>query len=341
VVRFAIVVACISLLGPHASAQPAPQPDKVDARSLMQSGVKLLEAKDYLGALAVFKDAYARFQSAKILLNIGTTQALLGRKADAANSYQRYLDAPDTDPAKRADVATQLTELDKANAIVELSVTPGDAEILLGETWQPAPRVWRVSPGDVSLKARRDGFTPGEAHASAKAGTRQRLAIVLVALPAIERVVTIAPVVADPPRSRFGAFARAHVSVVPKLGSAVLVGAIADATPRFSIEAAALLGPGIVESTGSATLPPPKLGLYGGASFTLGDGTLRPRVTAGIPIFFDDGPRAFARAAVGVEAVANPHLSFVFDLGGELALNAQMDVRTFAFVPSLGLTGRL
>ena len=339
--RSAIAVACLALAGHHASAEPDPQPDKVDARSLMQSGVKLLEAKDYLGALAVFKDAYARFQSAKILLNIGTTQALLGRKADAANSYQRYLDAPDTDPGKRADVATQLTELDKANAILELAVTPADAEVLLGDTWQAAPRVWRVSPGDVSVKARRDGFTPGEAHDSVAAGSRRRIAIALVALPAVERVVTIAPVVAEAPRSRFGAFARAHVSVVPKLGSAVLVGAFADATPRLAIEAAALLGPGIVESTGSATLPPPKLGLYAGASFTLGGGTLRPRVAAGIPIFFDDGARVFARAAVGVEAVANPHVSFVLDLGGELALNARMDVRTFALVPSLGLTGRL
>lgn len=208
--RFAIAIA---LVGSTASAQPDPQPDKVDARSLMQSGVKLLEAKDYLGALAVFKDAYARFQSAKILLNIGTTQVLLGRKADAANSYQRYLDAADADPAKRAAVVAQLSELDKANAILELAVTPGDAEVFVGDSWQPAPRVWRVAPGETVVKARREGYTSGEARATVRAGARQPVAIALVVLPAIERVVTVAAVATETQRSSFGAFARAHVSV--------------------------------------------------------------------------------------------------------------------------------
>ena len=87
-----------------AIAQPQQPAGKVDAKALMQSGLKLFEAKDYLGALAVFNDAYKRLPSAKILLNIGTTEVLLERKADAANSYQRYLDSPDADPAKKPDV---------------------------------------------------------------------------------------------------------------------------------------------------------------------------------------------------------------------------------------------
>ena len=101
-----LIVAASLLVAGVASAQPKPPPsgDKTDAKALMLSGVKLLEAKDYLGALAVFKDAYARFPSAKILLNIGTTQKLLNRNAEAANTYQRYLESKDADPARRTEI---------------------------------------------------------------------------------------------------------------------------------------------------------------------------------------------------------------------------------------------
>src|ERR1043165_5361740 len=87
-----------------ARAQPAQDADKLDAKALMQSGLKLYAAKDFLGALAVFRTAYARFPSAKILLNIGTTLTRLDRKAEAANVYQRYLDAADADPARKTEV---------------------------------------------------------------------------------------------------------------------------------------------------------------------------------------------------------------------------------------------
>ena len=58
--RTKLVVACLLVISTTAGAQPKkppPEAGKVDAKSLMQSGVRLLEAKDYLGALAVFRDA--------------------------------------------------------------------------------------------------------------------------------------------------------------------------------------------------------------------------------------------------------------------------------------------
>ena len=110
------------------SAQPAPKDDsKVDAQSLMQSGVKLLEGKDYLGALAVFKTAYERYQGAKILLNIGTTLKLLGREADAANAYQRYLDAKDTDPKRRPEIEKLIAKIDNTVGRYDITPTPSNA----------------------------------------------------------------------------------------------------------------------------------------------------------------------------------------------------------------------
>jgi len=72
--------------------------DKRAAKALMQSGLKLFAAKDFLGALARVPDRLRRFASAKILLNIGTTLSRLDRKAQAANVYQRSSTRPTPTP---------------------------------------------------------------------------------------------------------------------------------------------------------------------------------------------------------------------------------------------------
>ena len=55
--RLVFAIAACALPAPIAFAQPAPPvADKVDAKALMQSGLKLYAAQDYLGALAVFLD---------------------------------------------------------------------------------------------------------------------------------------------------------------------------------------------------------------------------------------------------------------------------------------------
>src|SRR5262249_57263427 len=136
--------------------------------------------------LAVFKTAYARFASTKILLNIGTTLTKLDRKAEAANIYQRYLDAPDADPAKRAEVKKVLAELDAAVATLELSVTPSDAELQINdEDWTAADSEarHRVAVGPVTVRARHPAYKPDEQVAHATAGVKLPVAIALVELP--------------------------------------------------------------------------------------------------------------------------------------------------------------
>ena len=116
----------------------------------MASGLKLYSAKDYLGALAVFKEAYDRFPSSKILLNIGTTLKALGRDAEAANAYQGFLDAADANPAKRGAVEKELTELDGKLATVEIESVARRCRAPIGDE-QPHPASeltkYRVEPG--------------------------------------------------------------------------------------------------------------------------------------------------------------------------------------------------
>lgn len=321
----------------------------------MVSGVKLLEAKDYRGALAVFRDAYTQFPSAKILLNIGTTQLLLDRKADAANSYQKYLDSSDADPAKSVEVAKQLVELDKASGVLAIAVTPNDAEIQINsEEWSPAQtvKVWRIQPGTYTVRARKPGFLPDEKFGTAAVGLTNSVSIALRIIPPPEvttpSVVVETPAAAsvsahadDSARSRFGGLVRAHVSVSPRLGSAIFVGGTADATKQLSVEAAVILGPGIVSSSGDTALPPPTFGLFAGANYAFSSGKTRPRVSAGMPVFFDSGARVFVRAGGGLEYIASNKISLAVELGGEVDVNARMDIRRFALVPAVGVTGRL
>jgi len=323
-----------------ATAQPTPSSEKVDAKALMASGVKLLTAKDYLGALAVFKDAYARFPSAKILLNIGTTLRLLNRNADAANAYQRYLDSTDADTAKKPEVERVLATLDATVGMLEITADPADVEIQIGDDeWRPVFDVkrWRVIAGTVAVHGRRAGYEPGERSVTIAAGASAAVPMVLTASakPIATATATIPsgstelhgsdrPI--EQPPMKFGAFAAAHVDVFNKGGAAV-VGALYDFTPRIEVQAAGLIGP--------------SSGAFVGGRFALLTGALKPLISACVPVVFSSGPRFSIRGAAGVEYAINRHLSIIAELGVEHVFNPEANIKSTLFVPALGAAGRL
>jgi len=330
---------------PAHAETPPPQAGRVDAKALMQSGVRLFEAKDYLGALAVFKDAYSRFQSAKILLNIATTLTLLDRKADAANAYQRYLDAADSDPTKKADVLGVLVELDRVLGRLEISVTPADAEVQINDgEWGPAASValFRVPQGAFTVRARKDKFQSEAKSANLIIGEKAAIRIEMTALPEAPSVGpgpgpgpigdgngelgVLAPAPAEGPRTRFAGIALAHLDI-PRGGGAARVGLAFDVTGQLQVQAAALIGP----TTGS----------YAGATFTFLPGTLRPYAAAGMPLFFSDGPRYGVRGGGGLEIVITRHVSLIAELGVEVLLNPEDDILRAVLIPAVGATGRL
>jgi tetratricopeptide (TPR) repeat protein len=334
----AIVAACMLVTG-VAAAQPAPQKPSGDVKSLMASGVKLFEAKDYLGALAVFKDAYARFPSAKILLNIGTTLTLLDRKAEAANAYQRYLDSPDADLQKKPEVANAIADLDKSLGKLTIAITPADAEVQVGEDeYVPAAKakVWRVPAGEYRVRARKDRFQPEGKSAPISAGQTVAVAINLTAIPEETRTI-IVPVdngvraggeVAGErgPRSRIGALAMAHLDI-PRQGGAAFLGVTADVIERLQVQAAAIVGP--------------YYGGYAGAAYAIATGQFQPFVAAGMPIFSSSGARFGLRGAGGLEVQLNRHVALIAELGVEYMLNPEIDIKKVLFVPAVGASGRL
>ncbi len=332
------LLGAILLVSSTAFAQPAPEGGKVDAKALMQSGVRLFEAKDYLGALAVFKDAYARFPSAKILLNIGTTQNLLERKADAGNTYQRYLDSPDADPGKRSDVLAALAEIDKVVGRLEITVTPDDAEVQVNDgEWQPAATasLVRVSEGAFTVRARRDKYGPETTSAQIVRGARAAIAITMTALPeeiplAVGGGSGAGPeapmVLARGPRSRVGLVALAHLDI-PHGGGAGIVGVTFDVVDRIEVRGGAILGP--------------HYGAYAGTSVAILTGNTRPYVGAGVPLFFSNGARVGMRGAGGLEVRLSTKLSLIAELGAEMMLNPEDNILRLAFIPAVGASGRL
>src|SRR5262249_56052473 len=89
----------------------------------------------------------------------------VGRGGEAANGYERYLDAPDADPAKQADVTALLAELDAELGTLTVTIDVAGAELQVDGEWQPAgaTRIVRVAPGAYDLVARKAGRPDREA----------------------------------------------------------------------------------------------------------------------------------------------------------------------------------
>lgn len=131
------------------------------AQNLMTEGVKQLQAGAFDQALANFLEAYGKFPSPKILLNIASTLRDMGRPAEAANTYQRYLADPASGATRAAEVKQLLAELDATLSILTVRVVPRLAEISIdGGPWVVvgSTLITRVRPGIHLVRIRRDAL---------------------------------------------------------------------------------------------------------------------------------------------------------------------------------------
>lgn len=137
--------------------------DKAAATKLLRTGNQLLGDGDYVAALEKFRAAYARYPSAKILLNIGTTLRQLGRNLEAAETYEAYLKDPKAEPAKVADLQRILKEIEAITARVRIEVNEPGATVRLDSKdirdFKSGMEI-RVEAGDHTVIAERAGFPP-------------------------------------------------------------------------------------------------------------------------------------------------------------------------------------
>lgn len=341
-------LAALAFTAAH-SAHADDETAKNEARALLQGGNKLLEKGDRAGALALFESAYAKFPSPLILINIGTTLRELDREPEAANAYARFVAAPGDFTDRVPKIKKLLAELDRSLGTLEITVDPADAEVSIGGApFAPATLLpaWRARPGDVVVRARKDGFEPAEQTVDVRRG--KSLAVSLTLKPTAAAAPTPPPVTpvpveiddgsntevgarVEPARTaRLGFTARALIDGRGR-GAAGSAGALVRVHDRVE-----LVGAAIFANPGELTL-----GAYAAAHLELGRGAWRPRAVVGMPLIFDDGPRVSGRAAVGVGWYPAPRFAVVVELGGEYGFNPADDIDAFQFTPIVGAEAHL
>jgi hypothetical protein len=143
---------------------------RADAQGLMTEGVHQLQTRAYDQALANFLEAYAKFPSPKILLDIASTLRDMGRLADAANTYDRYLADPATSAERVGEVKQLLLDLDKQLTLVAVRVFPRGSQVSIdagpfvavGSTLltrvRPGLHLVRVRQGSATSEVTVNGF---------------------------------------------------------------------------------------------------------------------------------------------------------------------------------------
>jgi hypothetical protein len=177
----AIAAALLALPG-LARAQDAAARD--EARALVRQAAELAQRGQHADALEKLKAAYGRFPSPKILLNMGTTLRGLGREAEAANAYERYLgeSGPEVTAAKRAEVTGILAEIAPRLGRLVIEVNEADAEVRangdsIGRS--PLPLSYWVFPGRHQAQATKPGFSMVSESAEVAAGATHTFKLVL------------------------------------------------------------------------------------------------------------------------------------------------------------------
>jgi hypothetical protein len=129
----------------------------------VDEGVARYKAGDYGGALERFRTAYRTYPSPKILFDIGTALAQLGRDAEAADALDEFVAEAGADPAlapQRRDAARSLSRIEKKLARLTIRVAPADAQV-------------RVDAADRKIGRRPIHLTPGHHLVEANAPGRQ------------------------------------------------------------------------------------------------------------------------------------------------------------------------
>jgi hypothetical protein len=365
--RIASVIIASGLLAaagtPNAHAQPSPadpatdSPAKLRAKALNAAAVQQSRSGNKVAALGLFEDAYREFPSASLLFNIATTQRELGRLADAAATFEKFLGDPERPADRVAQATTALTELTAQLAVIELAVVAPAAdtvEIAIdGAAWRPLASSSRVfvMPGEHVVRARSGGNAPVEVTVAGVAG-----AVVVAALtlevaatspeppPAVtsqrhasERAEVVPAPTAAP--GRFGAMVAVAVDPASS-GVTALVAASFAAHPRVQVNVGGMLGGNRAAFvTATATLRP---------------GVVRPTASVGGVLAFYSWNGADhdtvgmvertlvgARAAVGAEWWPAARVGVLAEAVAEYYPTGEPDIHPLVFTPTVGVRGRL
>jgi hypothetical protein len=354
-VRSSLVGLAIAVvaLGAAAPAHADDAADKQAAQALVTDGLAALKKKDYDTAIARFNEAYAKFPSPKILLNLGTTYKDMGRFADAANTYQKYLADPTVGTDRLTEVKKLLDDLDKSLLLLTVSVTPAGASVAIDDGNADvigSSLTTRVMPGKHTIHATLDGYDAASQDLDATAGARQTVSLTLT------KTVTVVdthdnalkpppvdlgdgggggddgPVFTDEPKSPGSGIQLPALALQTRIdgkgrGAALAIAIDYSPIGPIEVELAALLSNAY--------------GVYGGVRWRILPSKLAPTLGAGFPVFFSNGSRWGARISAGGQYRVSKNVMAIAELGFEHFFNPEQYFDANLFVPIVGIQGRL
>jgi hypothetical protein len=163
---------------PAANAQA-----KAQAQSLLTEGSALYEKGNYADALEKFKQAYATYDSPKLLFNIGQANRDLGRPVEALEAFEQFLiGARDAVPETLEDAQKSVNELQTKLGRLRVECQTENATISLdgkdvGLT--PVTKLLWATAGRHQVTARHWNFAPAIENVDVRPGTVLPVRIVL------------------------------------------------------------------------------------------------------------------------------------------------------------------
>lgn len=182
----AVTIVFASSLG---LAQEEPDPAaRREANAFLREGNRLIGRGDPEGALDLFRRAYDRLPSPRILVNVATALAQLHRDVEAAETYERVLAAPPEEiPAEmRRSVESALAEVDTRVGRIRIGVSGDGAAVTIdGQAAGTSPFAApvRVAPGPHVVAASIGGGAAVEASVEVRAA--ETAAVSLAPSPAV------------------------------------------------------------------------------------------------------------------------------------------------------------
>lgn len=330
------------------NAQADGQVDEARARVLFKEGMTLLTSGDFEPALERFEMAYEHWRNPKILLNIATTLRQLGRLPEAADTYELYLADPGADPAKAGEVKQALAEIDSklGRLVIEVGMdavvsvdgkelrrtkTPTTKHLvrtlLLEETKKGRWRV-RLEPGDHRIEVVAEGYTPRLEEFVLNAGEERVIEVRLEVIRQEEEPEILEPEVEE---------TLSHDGQVSLIGRADVDGKFRGAVGAVGLG----YGLGSVVELQAVGLIGTDKGAEVGATFYLSEGMFKPLGYVGVPVFFVDGASPGVHGAVGLQVDPTKNFGAFFHVGVATFFQVPEDRESTAFVPSIGVQGRL
>jgi hypothetical protein len=174
VTRVAVLLT-LSLVCTVALAEEPDPAARREANAFLREGNRLFRAGDAQGALDLFRRAYERLPSPRVLVNVATALGELHRDVEAADAYARVLAAPagEIPDDMRREVESALAAVEARLGKVRVTVNADGAALTIdGDACGTSPLAApvRVAPGHHVVRAALEGGPPVEAAVDVAAG---------------------------------------------------------------------------------------------------------------------------------------------------------------------------